>query len=106
MNEDGWKRQDGADIAEKVHTKQQLKPLRPPRRGREVFFFAAGPFFKHPVFLAPAFAFGGFLLREPSSSSLSPSSAFALPFSYGVVSDTVLRPTCVIGFLLISFAKD
>ena len=24
----------------------------------EVFFFAAGPFFKHLVFLAPAFAFG------------------------------------------------
>ena len=32
----------------------------------EVFFFAAGPFFKHPVFLAPAFAFGCVLLREPS----------------------------------------
>ena len=32
----------------------------------EVFFFANGPFFKHAVFLAPAFAFGGFLLREAS----------------------------------------
>ena len=28
----------------------------------EVFVFAAGPFFKHPVFLAPAFAFGCGLL--------------------------------------------
>ena len=43
----------------------------------EVFFFADGPFFKHPVFLGPAFAFGCALLREPSSSS----SAFALPFT-------------------------
>ena len=46
----------------------------------EVFFFAVGPFLKHSVFLAPAFAFGcGFfwaptfafgcgLIREPSSS--------------------------------------
>ena len=59
----------------------------------EVFFFAVGPFLKHSVFLAPAFAFGcGFflapafafgcgLLRERSSSSLSPSSAFALNFT-------------------------
>ena len=34
----------------------------------EIFFFAASPFFKHPDFLAPAFAFGCVLLREPSSS--------------------------------------
>ena len=51
---------------------------------------AYGPFFKQPVFLAAAFAFGcGFflaaafafdcsLLRETPSSSLSPSSACAL----------------------------
>jgi hypothetical protein len=37
----------------------------------EVFFFAAGPFFKPPVFLAPAFAFGRGLLRERSSPFLS-----------------------------------
>ena len=50
-NESGkeWKREDTVEIAEGWNTYDPLG---------EVFFFAAGPFLKHSVFLAPAFAFG------------------------------------------------
>ena len=33
MDENEWKREDEVEIAEEVHTKRQLKHLRPPRRG-------------------------------------------------------------------------
>ena len=68
------------NLQKKCTLRDNLNTYDPPPLG-EVFFFAAGPFFKRPVFSAPAFAFGCVLLREPSSSSLSPSSAFALPFT-------------------------
>ena len=67
------------NLQKKCTLRDNLNTYDPPPLG-EVFFFAAGPFFKHPVFLAPAFAFGyGFfltqafafgcsLLRETSSS--------------------------------------
>ena len=58
INEKSWKREDGIEITEEVHTNwNTYDPF------GEVFFFAAGPFFKQIVFLAPAFAFGcGFFL--------------------------------------------
>ena len=62
MNGNEWKREGEVEILEEWIPTRLLKHLRPPRRG---LFFAAGPFFKHPVFFAPAFAFGRGLLREP-----------------------------------------
>ena len=67
VNENEWTREDKVEIAEGWNTTRYRNTYDPLG---EVFFFAAGPFFKHPVFLAPAFAFGCGLLREPSSSYL------------------------------------
>ena len=71
MNENIWKREDKVEITEGWNTTRYQHTYDPLG---EVFFFAAGPFFKPPVFLAPAFAFGRGLLRERSSSFLSPTS--------------------------------
>ena len=80
INGKEWKREDGIEIAEEIHTLSK-------NWNAYVFFF------KQPVFLAAAFACGcGFFLavafafdcilfRETPSSSLSPSSACALPFT-------------------------
>ena len=65
VNENEWTREDKVEIAEGWNTTRYRNTYDPLG---EVFFFAAGPFFKRPVFLAPAFAFGCVLLREPSSS--------------------------------------
>ena len=78
VDENEWKREHKVEISEGWNTTRYRNTYDPLG---EVFFFAAGPFFKPPVFLAPAFAFGRGLLREPSSPSLPPSSAFALPFT-------------------------
>ena len=77
VNENEWKREDKVEIAEGWNTTRYRNTYDPLG---EVIFFAAGPFFKPPVFLAPAFAFGRGLLREPSSS-LALSSVFVLPFT-------------------------
>ena len=75
VNENEWKREDKVEIAEGWNTTRYRNTYDPLG---EVFFFAAGPFFKPPVFLAPAFAFGRGLLRERSSSFLSPTSALGV----------------------------
>ena len=59
MNENEWKREDKVEITEGWNTTRYRHTYDPLE---EVFFFAAGPFFKPPVFLAPAFAFGRGLL--------------------------------------------
>ena len=48
------KQEDKVEIAEGWNTTRYRNTYDPLG---EVFFFAAGPFFKPPVFLAPAFAF-------------------------------------------------
>ena len=63
MNENEWKREDKVEITEGWNTTRYRHTYDPLG---EVFFFAAGPFFKPPAFLAPAFAFGRGLLRERS----------------------------------------
>ena len=78
MNENEWKREDKVEITEEWNTTRYQHTYDPLG---EVFFFAAGPFFKPPAFLAPAFAFGRGLLRERSSSFLAPTCAFTLPFT-------------------------
>ena len=92
MYENEWKQEDKVEIAAGWNTTRYRHTYDPLG---EVFFFAAGPFFKDPVFLATAFAFGRGLLRDPSSSSLSPSSRFCFTIHFGVVGETVRRPTCV-----------
>ena len=78
VNENEWKPEDKDEIAEGWNTTRYRNTYDPLG---EVFFFAAGPFFKPPAFFAPAFAFGRGLLRERSSSFLSPTCAFTLPFT-------------------------
>ena len=63
VNENEWKREDKVEITEGWNTTRYRHTYDPLG---EVFFFAASPFFKPPVFLAPAFAFGRGLPASPS----------------------------------------
>ena len=103
MNENEWKREDKVEITEGWNTTRYRHTYDPLG---EVFFFAAGPFFKPPAFLAPAFAFGRGLLRERSSSFFITNMCVYFTIHFGVVDEAVRRPTCVRGLLLTSLAKD
>ena len=98
MNENEWKREDEVEIAEEVHTKQELKHLRPPRRG---LFLSWWSLLQGSCLLSASLCFR---LRLAPRAIIIIIIIFitiicvCFTMHFGVVGDTVLRPTRVGGF--------
>ena len=95
MDENEWKREDEIEIVEEVHTKQQLKLLRPPRRG---IFLRCWSLLQASCLLSASLCFR--LRLAPRAIIIIFITIICVCFTmhFGVVGDTVLRPTRVGGF--------
>ena len=103
MNENEWKREDEIEIPEEYNTTRLVKHLRPPRRG---LFLRCWSLLQASCLLSASLCFWPRFAPRAIITILTTIICVCFTIHFGVVGDSVLRPTCVGGFLVTSLAKD